>query len=220
VTEGAGRLQAVSFAAVAYPAGELRISMLVPFSAIACAATPAQTRADTLGQVGERIYRGEVHSTGVLWTIRYLEHSPAFTRAVAAEDVAATHAAIDGFFRQHIHVVRVRVTIGSRLLIDVGGPYVLAPVHGTLRSDGRVIGHFTVSIQDDVGYLKLAHEFTGAAVLMRTGEHQIMGTLEPGPASVPERGQLTYEGQTYQAYSFNAEAFPSGPLRISLLLAP
>ena len=103
-------------------------------------------------------------------------------------------------------------------MIDEGGPYALAPVHGTLRSGGRVVGDFEMAIQDDAGYLKLAHLFTGAQVLMRTGSRQVMGTLSPGPASVPDRGEVTYRGRTYQAYSFIGEAFPDGPLRISLLL--
>ena len=66
----------------------------------------------------------------------------------------------------------------------------LAPVHGTLRSGGRVVGHFEMAIQDDAGYLKLAHLFTGAEVLMRTGSRQVMGTLSPGPATVPDRGEV------------------------------
>ena len=92
---------------------------------------------ETLGHVGERIYQEELHSPDVTATLRHLESSTAFQHAVAAGNVAATRAAIVGFFEAHIHVVRVRVTIGSRLLIDDGGPYVLAPVHGTLRSGGR-----------------------------------------------------------------------------------
>jgi hypothetical protein len=173
---------------------------------------------ETLGHVGERIYEEELHSPAVTATLRHIEGSTSFQRAVAAGDAAAARTAIIGFFGQHIHVVRVRVMIGSRLLIDEGGPFVLAPVHGTLRSGGRVVGHFTMAIQDDAGYLKLARLFTGAEVLMRTGAKQVMGTLNPGPASVPDRGAVVYGGHTYQAYSFSGVAFPSGPLRISLLL--
>jgi hypothetical protein len=92
-------------------------------------------------------------------------------------------------------------------------------VHGTLRSGRRLIGSFEMAIQDDAGYLKLAHLFTGAEVLMRTGGRQVMGTLNPGPTSVPDRGSVTYGGRSYQAYSFTGEAFPSGALRISLLLS-
>jgi hypothetical protein len=214
---GAG-YQTFTLPGAVYPAGALRIVLLVPTSAISCPGPLAQARVETLGHVGERIYQEELHSPDVAATLRSMESSTTFQRAVAARNVAATRAAILGFFAAHIHVVRVRVTIGGRLLIDEGGPYALAPVHGTLRSGGRVVGDFEMAIQDDAGYLKLAHLFTGAEVLMRTGSRQVMGTLSPGPASVPDRGQVSYDGRTYQTYSFSGEAFPQGPLRISLLL--
>jgi hypothetical protein len=200
-----------------YPSGALRIALLVPPNAISCPASLAQARVETLGAVGKRIYEEELHSPVVSATLRLLESSQVLKRAVAQESPTATRAAIVGFFKAHLHVVRVRLTIGGRLLVDVGGPYVLAPVHGTLRSGGRVIGDFEMAIQDDAGYLKLAHLFTGAQVLMRVGSRQVMGTLSPGPASVPKRGRVSYDGRSYQAYSFTGEAFPSGPLRVSLL---
>jgi hypothetical protein len=209
-----------SLSGAVYPAGPLRIALLVPSAAVSCTGTASQARMETIGQVGERIYDEELHSPDVSATVRHIEGSPAFQRAVAAADPQAIRLAIENFFREHIHVVRVRVTVGERLLVDVGGPFVLAPVQGTVRSGGHVVGHFAMAIQDDAGYLKLAHLFTGAEVLMRTGGRQVMGTLSPGPAAVPARGEVSYAGRTYQAYSFTGEAFPSGPLRLSLLLAP
>jgi hypothetical protein len=210
--------QSFTLPGAVYPSGPLRIVLLVPSAMIACPGSAAQTRVETLGHVGELVYQEELHSPDVSATVRHIESSSAFQRAVAAGNSEATRAAIIGFFEQHIHVVRVRVTIAGRLLVDEGGPYVLAPVHGTVRSGGRVVGQFEMAIQDDAGYLKLAHLFTGAEVLMRTGGRQVMGTLSPGPATVPDRGAISYGGRSYEAYSFTGEAFPSGPLRISLLL--
>ncbi len=215
----AGRsYQSFTLPGAVYPSGPLRIVLLTPSSTISCPGSPAQTGVETLGHVGERIYQEELHSPDVTATLHHMESSTVFQRAVAAGNATATRTAIIGFFGQHIHVVRVRVTIGSKLLIDEGGPFVLAPVHGTLRSGGQVVGHFTMAIQDDAGYLKLARLFTGAEVLMRTGAKQVMGTLSPGPSTVPDRGEVAYRGRNYQAYSFTGEAFPAGPLRISLLL--
>jgi len=213
-----------SLAGSVYPSGSLRIVLLVAHSAIPCAGSAAQTHVATLGHVGELIYQEEAGSPYVQATLRHIEADPGFQRAVATRDLAATRAAIVGFFAAHIHVVRVRVYVSQpsgaqRFFYDLGGPYVLAPVHGTLRSAGKVVGHFSFAIQDDAGYMKLAHLFTGADVLMRTGAKQVMGTLDPGPASVPDRGTVSYRGSDYQAYSFIGEAFPSGPLRISLLVA-
>jgi hypothetical protein len=212
--------QVATLTGALYPSGSLRIALLVPAAAISCpaGASAARTTVETLGHVGELVYREELHSPDVSATLRHLEGSPAFLRAVAARDPVATRAAIVGFFREHIHVVRVRVSTPAGLLVDVGGPHVLAPVHGTLRRGGRTVGRFAMAIQDDAGYLKLARLFTGAQVLMRTGTRQVMGTLAPGPATVPDRGPVSYGGLSYQAYSFTGEAFPDGPLRISLLL--
>lgn len=219
------RYATFSLAGTVYPSGSLRVVLLIPHSAIRCTGSAVRTRVATLGHVGELIYEEEAGSPYVRATLRHIEADPGFQRAVAARDVAATRAAIVGFFAAHIHVVRVRVYVSGpggaqRFLYDLGGPYVLAPVHGTLRSAGKVVGHFSFAIQDDAGYMKLAHRFTGAEVLMRTAEKQVMGTLDPGPARVPDRGSVSYGGHDYQAYSFTGEAFPSGPLRISLLVAP
>ena len=220
VTIAEQSFQTTTLTGAVYPSGALRIVLLAPAASISCPGSAAQTRVETLGHVGERIYQEEVlHSPAVAATLRHIERSSAFQRAVAAHDAAATRAAIVGFFGEHIHVVRVRVTTNGQLLEDLGGPYVLAPVHGTVRSGGRVVGQFEMAIQDDAGYLRLAHLFTGAEILMRTGGRQVMGTLSPGPANVPARGPVSYGGHSYEAYSFTGEAFPSGPLRLSLLLA-
>jgi len=219
VTVAGRSFQTATLTGAVYPAGALQIVLLTPTAGVSCPGSAAQTRVETLGRVGERIYQEELHSAAVAATRRHIERSSAFQRAVAARDAGAVRAAIVGFFGEHIHVVRVRVTIDGKLLEDLGGPYVLAPVRGTVRSGGRVVGQFAMAIQDDAGYLRLAHLFTGAEILMRTGGRQVMGTLSPGPATVPARGPVSYGGRAYEAYSFTGEAFPSGPLRLSLLLA-
>lgn len=209
-----------------FPAGELRIVLLVaPTHGARCSDLGSwqQLVADTIGHVGERIYREEAGSPYVRATLRHIEADRGFQQAVAARDITAIRAAIVRFFGEHIHVVRVRVFAversgAQRFLYDLGGPYVLAPVHGTVRSGGRLVGRFSYAIQDDAGYLRLAHLFTGAEILMRLGAKQVMGTLEPGPSTVPARGVVRYRGKRYAAYSFTGEAFPSGALRISLLV--
>src|SRR6185312_15823401 len=171
-------------------------------SELSCPANPALARSAVLGRVGERIYEAEKDSPVVAATVRRMENTAAFKAAVARHDAAATRRAILGFFAAHIHVVRVRVLVAGKLLVDEGGPYALAPVSGTLRSGGRVIGTFVTAIQDDAGYLKLARLFTGADVLMRVGSKQVMGTLRPGPAQLPDDGTVEYRGRTYRAHSF------------------
>ena len=218
------RYEVSSLAGSTYPSGSLRIALLVPSSSIRCPGAAAQIPVQTLGQVGERIYQEEAGSPYVRATLRHIEADSSFRQAVAARDTKAIRTAIVGLFGAHIHVVRVRAYAvepsgAQRFLYDLGGPYVLAPVHGVVRSAGKLVGRFSFAIQDDAGYLRLARLFTGAEVLMRVGSKQVIGSLEPGPDSVPDHGTVEYRGKSYEAYSFSGVAFPSGPLRISLLIA-
>jgi hypothetical protein len=222
---GGRKLQAYTLPATFFPSFPIRIVLLIASThgASCTKASPERTATETLGHVGERIYQEEAGSPSVRATLRRIEADSRFQHAVAARDTAAIRAAIVRFFGEHIHVVRVRVYAversgAQRFLYDLGGPYVLAPVHGVVRSGGRIIGRFSYAIQDDAGYLRLARLFTGAEVLMRVGSKQVMGSLDPGPRSVPDHGGVEYRGKSYEAYSFSGVAFPAGPLRISLLI--
>jgi hypothetical protein len=216
-----------TFAGRAFPDQPLSVSLLAspaslagicPANAAPSPAAVAQARADTFGRVAERVYYAEHAGSKAELILAYVERSRPFREAVLAGNAAATRAAIIEFFRSHLHIVRVRVMRAGKLLIDVGGPHVLAPIPGVIRdAKGQVAAHFLLAIQDDLGFQILAHAFTGAQVLMREGKLQVMGTLSPGPAALPARGPVIYGGAAYRAYSFDAEAFPTGPLRVSLL---
>ncbi len=146
-----------------------------------------------------------------------MQRDPALLRAVAERDPAATRAAVEALLHQHI--VRLRVSAGGRLLADVGGPFVLAPVHAPLRLDGRTIGSIVLSIQDDEGYMRLAKRLAGLDVLMYMGSRLVKNSLGPAPGHGPDErpGQLP-AGSSFRAFTFDAEAFPSGPLRIRVLI--
>jgi hypothetical protein len=206
-----------------YPAGPLHIDVRIPRPPPALCGTSAQdTRLNTIAYVGRRLLRAESDSRAVARTLRHVARDPAFRRATAANDRRAIRAAIiDDFFRDHsYHIVRVRVTRGGTLVYDLGGPYVLQPATGAVRSpDGRTAATFALAVQDDTGYIKLMHRFTGADVQLVSPLGKVPGsTLEPGPGEVPEHGTVAYRGRRYIADSFSATAFPSGTLRVSLLV--
>lgn len=206
-----------------YPSGPLRIDVRIPTpSAALCDASAQDTRANVIALAGRRLLRAESHSPGVAQTLRHTARDPAFRRATARDDRGAIRAAIiDSFFRDHSHhIVRVRVLRGHRLIYDLGGPYVLSPASGTVRSpDGRSAATFILAVQDDTGYIKLMHRFTGADVQLVSPLGRVPGsTLEPGPATIPDHGTIEFGGRRYIARSFDGAAFPSGQLRISLLV--
>ena len=219
----ARRYTVSSFAATAFPSGRLRISVLAPPAGRrACAGGAAQAKADALGAVAERLFDQERRSRRTRNVVSMIAHDPRFAHAVATDDPSALRGQIVRFFRDPaLHVVRIRaVTASGALVNDVGGPYVLAPASAAVRLHGRIVGRVTASIQDDAGYIKLLRRFTGAQVLLRTAPGQVPGSsVSPGPARLPARGTVRLQGRPYRVFSFDAEAFPSGPLRVSLLVA-
>jgi hypothetical protein len=186
----------------------------------ACATAAPEVLATTAGGLAKRIYTGELRGSETLSDRHQVESYTPLLNAVASGDRAAINAAVHHLVYSHTHIVRLRVSRGTTVLSDDGGPYILAPVRGTLRLHGRAIAHYVLSVQDDLGYVKLVTRFLDVPLLMRAGSHgiPIEGLLSPGPSSIPDHGPLTYKHKLYEAFSFDARSFPGGPLRISLLL--
>ncbi len=114
------------------------------------------------------------------------------------------------------------MSAGGQLLADVGGPYVLAPVHAPLRLDGHTIGSFVLSIQDDEGYLRLTKRLAGLDVLMyMTARPPAARQGQPRPATgrwSPASGAYSYAVKPFRVFTVHARAFPSGPLTIRVLV--
>lgn len=210
--------RAVKLAALASPAA-VRVGS-APGSAQACSTEAAETLARTAGVVATRIYTNELGSSEVFNDKRQVETYGPLLSALESRNRAAIQEAVTTLVYSHTHVVRLRVTRGGEVLADVGGPEILAPVGGTLSRNGRTLGRYVLSVQDDLGYVKLVSRFLGMPLVLSAGSHvlSIEGAVNPGPASIPTHGAVSYRGRTYRAFSFLAQAFPSGPLRISLLV--
>jgi hypothetical protein len=215
-----------SLPAAAYPAGvpvQIYLLKTVPATEALCGATPEDTQVNTLERIANLIYQGE-RGPRTLAQVHRVQRDQALLEAVAARNTAGVKAASEALL--HHHLVRLRVSAGGKLLYDLGGPYVLAPVHADLRLHGRTIGQIVISIQDDEGYLRLTRRLVGLSVLMYmrgTGGHMqlVKNSLGPGVGgleSVPAEGPYTYKGRRYRVFTVNAEAFPSGPLTIRVLM--
>lgn len=208
-----------SFPATTYPAGSpLRVYLLRSLRSIThlCGVTRDDTVVNTLSHIATLIYATEV-GRSTLRQVSRVQHNRALLSAVAHGEPEATRLAIDNLLNEHI--VRLRVLGGAgKLLSDVGGPHVLAPVRAPLRLHGRAIGSLVLSIQDDMGYRLLAQRLAGLDVVMYRGAQVVMSSFSPPPARVPTTGPFSYKGAAYRAFTFTAEAFPSGPLRITDLI--
>ena len=217
VTQNGIDYQYTSFPAEVFPSGRLRIYLLMPVASTArfCGRTAQDTVVNTVSRVAALIYAAET-GPSALSQVHRVQRNAALLQAVARRDPVATRRAIDGLLNQH--VVRLRVSAGGRLLADVGGPFVLAPRNATLRLGGHTIGSFVLSIQDDLGYLLLAQRLAGVKVVMHMGSKLVMNSLGPAPPPAPSQGPYHYRGHGYRVFTLRAMAFPSGPLRITVLI--
>jgi hypothetical protein len=163
------------------------------------------------------IYTGELNGTETKADIGHVTGSQALLSAMAGSNPAAVQAAVHGLvYAPRWHIVRLRVLKAGRVLADVGGPYIIAPVTGTLRWHGRTVGSYVLSVQDDVGFVKLVSRFIGVPIDIYRNGSFLMGTLTPAPGKVSPGATVTIAGSTYRENVMQAGAFPSGSLQIAL----
>ena len=210
----------LAVAASAQPTSSRASRSAASLKSPACGASGAYVLAHSAGEVATRIYGGELAGAETESDRHQVESYAPLLEAVSSGEHASIEAAVAALVYSHTHIVRLRVTRGATVLADVGGPYILAPVNGTLRVGGRTIAHYVLSVQDDLGYVKLVSRFLGVGLVMRVGSHElpVEGLLASPPASIPANGPLTYRHSRYQAFSFDARSFPGGSLRISLFV--
>jgi hypothetical protein len=184
-----------------------------------CGAASARAIASVDGEVARRIYAGELRGSEVEADAAHIAGDAELSRALSNSDEAGVYAAVHKLvYTPHWHIVRLRVMKGGRVIADVGGPDVIAPVSGTLRWQGRDVGNYVMSVQDDAGYTKLVSRFVGVPIDLYRNDSFIMGTLQPAPAA-PKSGQaVSAGGVSYEALVLQALAFPEGALQAALFL--
>ena len=134
------------------------------------------------GLLSQGIYAAEIRSREVSADAAHITHSQALLSALASNDTAAVHEAVHSIvYTPHWHIVRLRVVRAGRVVADVGGPDVIAPISGSLRSRGRTLGTYVMSVQDNLGYVKLVTRFIGVPVNLYRNGSFLMGTLQPAP---------------------------------------
>ncbi len=185
----------------------------------ACAGSTSQTLAATDGKVAERIYRDELEGPGAIRDREQVESYAPLLAALAEGNRSAIHEAVVALVYSHTHIVRLRVSQGGTLLADVGGSYIIAPTGGNLYYHGRLVGTYLLSVQDDRGFVGLEQRLESVPLVLHVGPERIpLGyTLHTGSVPLPDEGQAMLGGRPFQTYSFNANAYPAGTLRISLL---
>ncbi|MGO9489541.1 MAG: hypothetical protein ACLQBB_10995, partial [Solirubrobacteraceae bacterium] len=90
---------------------------------------------------------------------------------------------------------------------------------GTLTgAGGAPIGDYLTSVWADNGFLIEAGGITQGVVALRAGVRSVGGSPSLGSRALANEGALTLEHVPYDYTSFPAEAYPSGALRVYLLV--
>jgi len=211
-----------------------------------CAPTREGTLTNTIGRVAKLIYTSEA-GPHALVEVRRVQRNQALLQAVAAREPEATRLAIDKLLNQHIVRMRVSAggqllsdVGGPYVLAPVGAPLRLhgkrigtvvlsiQDDEGYKRLAQRLAGVDVLMYMQSNPASGSRGEATGGGGDSRGGNSEggdgqmqlVKNSLGPLPAgaSVPASGSYTYHGHMYRVLTLHAQAFPSGPLRIVVLI--
>jgi hypothetical protein len=186
----------------------------------------ASTRAAAVSPmttVARRQYSSEIHGGAAFGALHRVGRDPVLLRTLQSGNVSATRAYVQREFQAvwyHFHVSRMRILQGSRVVVETGVPFVVAPVQMTLHGPGgRTLGTLQVSIQDEIGFVRLMHRHHPVEVVVRG---QLPGHVRSSlPAAtqvkLPSSGSVTIAGQRYQVSSFHEKAWDNELVTISIL---
>jgi hypothetical protein len=226
----AKRPSAAATTAVAVAVAAISVAHIVPalraFAAPAarCGAAAQHVITEAYEVAARRIYADELASSEVTADRGHVTGATDLASAVAHDDAAAALAAATRIvYTHHWHIVRLRVlSSDGRLLADVGGPFVLAPVRGQITYHSAVVGRFVMSVQDDLGYEKLVTRFTGLPIELYRNGSPLMGRDFPRrevPPHLPLQGTpIRVNGVLSVPVAYSLHAFPAGTIDVTLAI--
>ena len=119
--------------------------------------------------------------------------SPALQAAAAADDPTAARAAARALITSG-HVARLRLTVGGRVLTDIGDRAALAPVSAVLTdAGGAPIGTVLIAVQSGTGFVSTIDGLTCGGASLRSGGHVLAGASPTGRGSLPTGGLVDVE---------------------------
>jgi hypothetical protein len=186
----------------------------------ACGSASAAVRYAVDNRIARAIYAKELSGPEVKTDLAHVDTASDLISAVANDNASAALAATTRIvYTQGWHIVRLRVLDSAgRVLADVGGPRVLGPVAGKLVSNGTVVGTFLMSVQDDRGYRKLVSQLVGIPIVVYQDGKSVTASISHPPSSPPTSATLHLGGSDYEVDGYNVTAFPSGQLRVVVLI--
>jgi hypothetical protein len=173
---------------------------------------------------GKAQYVREVSGAKAKSLLHRVAGDPALLRALATSDSAARSYIAHQFPNTwyHWHISRMRITRGSTVVSEVGVPFVVNGPRMTLRGrNGQDLGTLEVSIQDEIGFVRLMHRNYPVDVVVRgTRAADVRSSLPAATrAALPAGGTVTIAGRSYAVRSFGETAWNGEPVTIWFLAA-
>jgi hypothetical protein len=195
-----------------------------PAAPVRTAAAAPVTPLDRVVTLGKAQYTRETSGGKVRSLLHRLARDPALLRALATSD-SATRAYVARQFPNvwyHWHISRLRITRGSTVVTERGVPFVVNGPQMQLRGRyGKDLGTLQVSLQDEIGFVRLMHRNYPVDVVVRgTKAADVRSSLPAAThAALPARGTLRLGGRRYTVRSFSEKAWNGEPVTIWFLAA-
>jgi hypothetical protein len=180
---------------------------------------------DHMTAVARAQYTGEVSGSRSIAVLHKVGSDPTLLRLLQSRQLGSARAYVARVYPHtwyHWHVSRLRITQGSRLVTEVGVPFVLPASQMTLQAKGgRPVGTLKVSMQDEIGFVRLMHRRYPAVdvVLRGRGPSHLRTSMHAAAlVKLPATGSVSIAGHRYLVRSFNEPAWNGEPVTIWILM--
>ncbi|WP_157592399.1 hypothetical protein [Solirubrobacter soli] len=195
-------------------------TVTAPAALAAPAATPTapSSPVDAVAAIARRQYDREVNGAKAHSLARRVAADAGLLRVLHSGDRAAARAYVATRFATtwyHWHVSRVRVSMGGHVIAERGVPFVVAGPSITVRGLGIV----QISLQDEIGFVRLMHRNHHVEVVVRgqTAGHVRSSLPAATRQPLPASGTTVVAGRRYAVRTIHERAWNGEPVTVWLL---
>jgi hypothetical protein len=179
---------------------------------------------DRITAAARALYANQVAGSHSLAVLHRLGADPNLLRLLASGNPASVRAYVSQQYPRtwyHWHVSRMRISRGSQVVSEVGVRFVMPASQMVLHgSGGRALGRLQVSMQDEIGFVRLMHRRYHVEVVVRgRGPKHLRASMRAaGLAKLPATGSVALVGRRYLVRSFHELAWDGEPVTIWILM--
>jgi hypothetical protein len=179
---------------------------------------------DRMTATARALYTDQVSGAHSLSVLHRLGADPNLLRLLASGNDASLRAYVAQQYPRtwyHWHVSRMRISRGSHVVSEVGVRFVMPASQMTLHgAGGKALGTLQVSMQDEIGFVRLMHRRYGVEVVIRGrgSKHLRASMRSAGLAKLPASGNVVLGRRRYAVRSFKELAWDREPVRIWILM--